>query len=235
MTTILLVEDSRELAVVIDRELEAAGYRVVRVDDGRAAIDAIDVEPPDLVVLDWMLPKLDGLDVLRELRQFSAIPVLMLTARGEEADRVIGLELGADDYLSKPFSMRELIARVRALLRRSHFLRQTIQADQSDDRARASYRGMTLDQEQHLATLHGRELELTPNEFALLHLLLRNPGRVFSRDYLIETVWADQFVGDRSVDNVVLRLRKKLGTEGDSIETVWGIGYRLRRSPGTKD
>jgi DNA-binding response OmpR family regulator len=153
----------------------------------------------------------------------------MLTARGEEADRVIGLELCADDYLPKPFSMRELIARVRALLRRDELLRQAISADRQPGAGTASYGLLHLDPTRHEATLDGAALDLTPNEFALLHLLLRNPGRAFSRGYLLDTVWGQDYVtGDRAVDNAVFRLRKKLGALGDQIEAVWGVGYRLR-------
>jgi DNA-binding response OmpR family regulator len=229
MATILLVEDARELAQVIVRELGAAGYRVLRAADGRTAVDLHARERPDLVILDWMLPAMDGLDVLREVRRSAATPVLMLTARGEEADRVIGLELGADDYLTKPFGMRELIARVRALLRRDELLRQTLAADRTGDGAPVEYGPLRLDPQQHQATLDGRPLDLTPNEFGLLRLLLRSPGRAFSRSYLLDTVWGQAYVGgDRSVDNTVLRLRKKLGPLGDAIETVWGVGYRLR-------
>jgi DNA-binding response OmpR family regulator len=229
MATILLVEDARDLAQVITRELEAAGYRVLHAADGRTALDLHARERPDLIVLDWMLPGLDGLDVLREVRRSAATSVLMLTARGEEADRVIGLELGADDYLTKPFGMRELIARVRALLRRDELLRQTLAADRAGDGRSVEYGPLRLDPEQHLATLDGRPLDLTPNEFGLLRLLLRSPGRAFSRTYLLDTVWGQAYVGgDRSVDNTVLRLRKKLGPLGDAVETVWGVGYRLR-------
>ena len=228
MTTILLVEDARDLAQVIARELEAAGYRVLRAADGRAALEIHARERPDLIVLDWMLPGLDGLDVLRELRRSAATPVLMLTARAEETDRVIGLELGADDYLPKPFGMRELIARVRALLRRDELLRQTLAADR-DAAAPVAYGPLRLDPERHQATLDGAPLDLTPNEFALLGLFLRNPGRAFSRSYLLDTVWGETYYGgDRSVDNAVFRLRKKLGPLGDAIEAVWGVGYRLR-------
>jgi DNA-binding response OmpR family regulator len=209
---------------------------VLRAADGRTALDLHARERPDLIVLDWMLPGLDGLDVLRQVRRSSVTPVLMLTARGEEADRVIGLEVGADDYLTKPFSMRELIARVRALLRREELLRQTLAADRGGDQAPVAYGPLRLDPEHHLATLDDRPLALTPNEFALLHLLLRSPGRAFSRAYLLDTVWGEDYVGgDRSVDNAVLRLRKKLGPLGDAIETVWGVGYRLRpHGPGAQ-
>jgi DNA-binding response OmpR family regulator len=227
--TILLVEDTRELAAVIARELETNGYRVLQAVNGRAALDLHAHERPDLVILDWMLPGMSGLDVLRQLRATAATPVLMLTARGEEADRVIGLELGADDYLPKPFSMRELIARVRALLRREELLRQALQADRKQDLTAVSYGPLRLDPERHSAELAGEPIELTPNEFSLLHLLLRNPGRAFSRSYLLDTVWgADYVTGDRAVDNAIFRLRKKLGPLGEAIDSVWGVGYRLR-------
>jgi DNA-binding response OmpR family regulator len=229
MTTVLLVEDEYDLAQVIIRELEANGYRVLHASDGMTALRLHARENPALVVLDWMLPTLDGLAVLRQLRQKASTPVLMLTARGEEADRVVGLELGADDYLTKPFSMREFIARVHALLRRAELVQQILSADQQKTDGQLSHGPLHLDSEAHMATLEGEPLDLSPTEFALLHLLLRSPGRAFSRVYLLDTVWGETYVGgDRSVDNTVLRLRKKLGAVGEDIETVWGIGYRLR-------
>ncbi len=227
--TILLVEDEDDLAQVVVRELTVSGYHVLRASDGVTALAMHAREHIELVILDWMLPRLNGLDVLRHLRQTSATPVLMLTARSEEADRVIGLEVGADDYLSKPFSMRELIARVRALLRRAELIRQTLDGDRSGTREIVSRGPLQLNPQTHQALLNGVALDLSPTEFALLHLLLRSPGRAFSRAYLIETIWSETYVGgDRSVDNMVLRLRKKLGALGDAIETVWGVGYRLR-------
>lgn len=230
MATILLVEDTRDLAQVVTRELEAAGYRVVAAGDGVTAVALHDREQPDLVILDWMLPQMDGLDVLRRIRQSAPTPVLMLTARSEETDRVVGLEVGADDYLTKPFSMRELVARVRAMLRRVELLRETLRADRAGAGDEVLARGvLRLDPQAHLAELDGAPLDLSPTEFGLLHLLLRSPGRAFSRAYLLDTVWQESYVGgDRSVDNAVLRLRKKLGPLGEDIETVWGIGYRLR-------
>jgi DNA-binding response OmpR family regulator len=236
VTTILVAEDSDELAEVIGRELGAAGYDVVRAASGRVALSLHRREQPSLVVLDWMLPELDGLAVLRELRASpagAATPVLMLTARGEEADRVIGLEVGADDYLTKPFSMRELLARIRALLRRDERLRETLAADRrADDGASIDAGPLRLDPAAHTATLGGAPLDLTPQEFTLLHLMARNPGRAFSRSYLLDAVWGvDAMPGDRSVDNAVLRLRRKLGPEGELIETVWGVGYRFRAAP----
>ncbi|MCP4538913.1 MAG: response regulator transcription factor [Chloroflexi bacterium] len=235
MTTILLVEDAVDLAQVIVRELGMAGYQVLHAADGVAALKLHARRHPDLVILDWMLPKLDGLEVLRQIRQSSAIPVLMLTARDEEADRVIGLEVGADDYLTKPFGMRELLARVRALLRRIERVRQILEADRAESVVEVVYGPLLLDPEAYLATLDGETLDLTRIEFGLLHLLLRNPGRVFGRSYLLDTVWGETYVtGDRSVDNAILRLRKKLGNWAEAIETVWGVGYRLtpkRRAP----
>ena len=232
MTTILLVEDARDLANVIRRELEEAGYRMLWAADGITGLQMFRSYQPDLVILDWMLPRLDGLTVLREIRSSSPVPVLMLTARTEEADRVIGLEVGADDYLTKPFSMRELVARVRALLRRLERVEDILRQDRSRHAAVLAYGPITLDPEGHRAVLDGEDLGLTRTEFDLLQLLMRYPGRAFGRSYLVETVWDQHYVpGDRSVDNAILRLRKKLGDWGDAIETVWGVGYRLRREP----
>jgi len=232
MTDVLLVEDEPELRRLVLRELEAAGYRVRYAADGPTAVRLFAADPPDLVVLDWMLPGLDGLEVLRRLRQTSPVPVLMLTARAEEVDRVVGLEVGADDYLTKPFSMRELVARVRALLRRHARLAEMLAADRTEASEALRLGPLTLDPAARLARLDGAPLDLTRTEFGLLHLLLRNQGRAFSRAYLHDTVWGEPAVeGDRSVDNAILRLRKKLGPLGEAIETVWGVGYRLAAGP----
>ena len=229
MTSILLVEDARELAHVVSRELEAAGYAVIHAANGVDALDIHARERPDLVILDWMLPGLDGLAVLRRMRETTATPVLMLTARSEEADRVLGLEVGADDYLTKPFSMRELLARVRALLRRVELIRQTVTADRAPGEAPLRYGALLLDPTARLVTLDGVPVDISATEFALLRLLMRSPGRAFSRAYLLETVWEEDYIGgDRSVDNAILRLRKKIGPLGEAVETVWGVGYRLR-------
>jgi DNA-binding response OmpR family regulator len=231
MPTILLVEDAPDLAQVIRRELDRAGYRVLHAADGLTALELHARERPDLVILDWMLPKLDGLDVLRRIRQVGATPVLMLTSRGEEADRVIGLEVGADDYLTKPFGMRELIARVRALLRRVEVIQQTLNADREHVQEPLIYGSLRLDPAAHRVTIDDVAVDLSPIEFSLLHLLLRNPGRAFGRAYLLDTVWgANHIGGDRTVDNAMLRLRKKLGPFGNAIETVWGVGYRLKKA-----
>ena len=230
MKSILLVEDTSELAAVIIRELHARGYEVLHAPDGESALDVLrdDARDFDLVILDWMLPGLDGLEVLRRLRGERVTPVLMLTARDEEADRVLGLELGADDYLTKPFSMRELLARVGAIFRRVELIRETMQADASPQRQDViSGDALFLDPASYIARLDGEALDLTRTEFLLLHLLLRNPGRTFTREYIFKMVWQQEYIeGDRAVDNAILRLRKKLGRMGDCIETLWGVGYR---------
>jgi DNA-binding response OmpR family regulator len=234
MTNILFVEDAEDLADVVERELIAEGYLVRRAADGVSALQHYRDSRPDLVILDWMLPGMDGLEVLRRLRQNAgdAVPVLMLTARSEETDRVVGLELGADDYLTKPFGMRELKARVRALLRRSQRIQSAIQADQTSTEAEVSYGAFHLAPRIFQAECDGEPLELTRTEFKLLHLFLRNPGRVFSREYLLDSVWGEQHIsGDRSVDNTISRLRKKIGEPAECIESVWGVGYRLKPLP----
>src|SRR5712692_1245109 len=174
MATVLLVEDEVELARLITRELEGAGFGVVHAADGETALrsfsDGAEVGA-DIVVLDWMLPGIDGLEVLRRLRQHSALPVLMLTARAEEVDRVIGLELGADDYLTKPFGTRELVARVRALLRRQERLQELLAADRAEGTATLRFGPLELDPTGHVAQMDREPLDLTRTEFALLHLL----------------------------------------------------------------
>jgi DNA-binding response OmpR family regulator len=231
MATIVIAEDERDLNNLVRRHLEDEGHRVVQAFDGPAAILTVQQERPDLLILDWMLPRLDGLEVCRRVRSESIVPILMLTARTEEIDRVLGLEVGADDYLTKPFGIRELLARVRALLRRVELLRD---ANPGKEEPSALVAGpLRVDAVERTATIEGRPVELTPKEFDLLVLLVQHPGRAFARDYLIERVWGYDAAGsDRTVDTHVLRLRKKLGPVGDRIETVWGIGYRFARVSG---
>jgi DNA-binding response OmpR family regulator len=230
MPKLLLIEDTRDLALLIQSELNKAGFEVQWCADGKLGLQAALEQPFELILLDWMLPGMDGIEILRRLQQSSAsVPVIMLTARSEEADRVIGLEIGADDYLTKPFSMRELIARIHVQLRRAARYHELTQQDKNADQEMISYKGLVLNPASFQAALDGVPLELTRTEFDLLHLFLRNPGRAFSRTYLFETVWGASYIGgDRSVDNAILRLRKKLDLLGDAIETVWGIGYRLQ-------
>jgi DNA-binding response OmpR family regulator len=223
---LLLVEDAQDLAQVVCGALESAGYRVTHTTNAEDAITVYQQQVIDLIVLDWMLPGMDGLALLRHLRTGSAIPILMLTARDDELDRVLGLELGADDYLIKPFSLRELVARVHALLRRKELIEQTLRADRQQNTL-LEQDGLRLDPTAHAAWLDDVPLELTRTEYALLHLLVSNAGRAFGRAYLLETVWGAGYVdGDRAVDNTVLRLRKKLKHIAEQLETVWGIGYR---------
>jgi DNA-binding response OmpR family regulator len=230
MATILVVEDERELNSLIRRHFEDEGHRVVQAFDGPTALEVAQREHPDLVVLDWMLPRLDGMEVCRRLRRDSIVPILMLTARAEEVDRVLGLEVGADDYLIKPFSIRELRARVRAIFRR---IQLQSGADSSEPSLPLLQEGpLQLDPGEHIASVGGQPVDLTPKEFDLLAMLMRNPGRAFARDYLLDKVWGYDFGGldTRTVDTHVLRLRKKLGAVGERIETVWGVGYRFARS-----
>jgi len=231
MTTILLVEDEARLAQMIIQELEKQGYQVLHAADGLTALRLREQRQPDLILLDWMIPTLDGLEVLRRLRQASPTPGLMLTARSEQADRALGLELGADDYRTKPFDMRELVARVRALLRRAERVKRIISEDRDKYTPPIAFHNLTLDPDRRQVTIDGKPVDLTPIEFDLLYLLLRNPGRVFSRTYLLEMVRGEAHIeGERSIDSTVLDLRTKLGVMGDMIETVLGTGYRLRAS-----
>jgi DNA-binding response OmpR family regulator len=229
---VLVVEDEVDLNNVIRDQLLADGHAVEQAFDGRAAVAAVERQVPDLVILDWMLPDLDGLAVCRELRQRHVVPIIMLTARGEEIDRVLGLEVGADDYVTKPFSMRELLARVRAMLRRVDLDLRDRTAAPERDRAEPPIRvgPLVLDPAGHSAALDGEPLSLTRTEFQLLHLLIANPGRAFSREYLLERLWSGEYEGqDRSVDTHIARLRRKLGPLGAHIVTVWGVGYRFVR------
>ena len=229
MATIVVAEDERDLNGLVRRHLEDEGHRVVQVYDGADAVAAVKRERPDLLILDWMLPKMDGLEVCRRIRRESIVPILMLTARSEEIDRVLGLEVGADDYLTKPFGVRELLARVKAMLRRVELFREAANDAQPDVLTAGP---LVIDLGQHTVVAEGQHVELTPKEFDLLALLVRNPGRAFARDYLLERVWGYAYGGfDRTVDTHVLRLRKKLGPSGDQIETVWGVGYRLAARP----
>lgn len=231
MATILLVEDERDLAHLVRANLEAEGHTVYHAADGAAALEWARHEEMDLIVLDLMLPKIDGLEVCRRIRRTTITPILMLTAKGTELDRVLGLEMGADDYLVKPFAMRELLARVGAILRRVEMMREAQR--EPDAAATIDLPGLHIDPAAHGVIADGRHVTLTAKEFALLHLLAANPGRVFNREYLLERIWGDDYEGlDRTVDTHVLRLRKKLGGAGtiaDRIVTLWGVGYKFER------
>jgi DNA-binding response OmpR family regulator len=224
MSTILVVEDEHELAALIQRQLDGEGHRALVAHDGSMALLLAAHAQPDLVILDWMLPGLDGLTVCRRLRERSIVPILMLTARAEEADRVLGLEVGADDYLTKPFSLRELMARVRAILRRADLLRRADQVAEGPIRLGE----LAVDPLARRVEVGGVSIELTVKEYDLLLILARHPGRSFSRAYLLDQIWGQDYEGgDRTVDTHVVRLRRKLGAVGERIATVWGVGYRF--------
>jgi DNA-binding response OmpR family regulator len=227
MASILVVEDEAAMNDLIRAELEAEGHVVRQAHDGPTALKLAREQVPQLVILDWMLPGLDGLSVCRQLRQDYLMPIIMLTARSEEVDRVLGLEVGADDYLVKPFGVRELLARARAALRRVELEARRSQPSGGEEKT-IVHGSLSVEPGSHRATLDGIELTLTPKEFELLHLFAANPGRAFNREFLIERIWGGDYEGfDRAVDNHIRRLRQKLGDYGDKIATVWGVGYRF--------
>ncbi|MBM3772843.1 MAG: response regulator transcription factor [Acidimicrobiia bacterium] len=230
MTRILVVEDDPDIAALVRRYLEKAGYSVNTLASGRDALSAITACRPDLIVLDLMLPHVDGLEICRRLRAESATaatPVIMLTARAEEAERIVGLELGADDYIAKPFSPNELVARVRALLRRA-----TREPATSGTPTQVAYGSIVVDAERHTVLLDGSLTTLTAKEFLLLTYLLSHRGRVLSRDTLLTDVWGYRYTGGtRTVDVHVRRLREKLPPLGQALVTVKQFGYKLLEHP----
>jgi len=220
---ILVVDDETKIVRLVRAYLEQAGYAVVEAGDGQTALIQARRERPNLVVLDLMLPGIDGLEVARTLRREGNLPIIMLTARREDTDRIVGLELGADDYVTKPFVPRELVARVNAVLRR------VSGAPSAPEMLRAQQ--IVVDVGSHLATLDGRPLELTPSEFDLLKVLVQNPGRVFTRLELLDRVQGEAYEGyERTIDTHIKNLRAKLGDDPrrpEHIQTVYGVGYKL--------
>ena len=231
MTRLLIVDDDVNLRHTLGYAFRQEGFDVVTADDGDQAIVSFRQSHPDLIILDVMLPGRDGFEVARVLRRESDVPVIMLTARDSELDKVVGLEIGADDYLAKPFSTRELIARVRAMLRRT----RRVEPARAD--ARLEMEGLVLDGGRHRVTLADREIELKPKEFDLLAFFMGHTGQVFGREQLLASVWGYDFAGDsRTVDTHVKTLREKLGDSADRphwIETVRGVGYRFREKPNS--
>ena len=227
-TKILVVEDEVNLLEAVKYNLEREGFTVLTAADGQQGWDLARAAEPDLVILDIMLPKLDGLELCRMLRKRSDVPVLMLTAKTQEVDRVVGLEVGADDYVSKPFSMRELMARVRALLRRA---RTTQKRTDGAEREIMVSGDLEVDTASHIVRLTGQPLELKPREFQLLALLLSSKGRVLTRDQILERLWGHDYIGDsRTVDVHIRWLREKIETDPATpkrIATVRGVGYRF--------
>jgi DNA-binding response OmpR family regulator len=225
MTRILVVDDETNLRHTVGYALRREGYEVASAEDGEKALELFRSSRPDLVVLDVMLPRMDGLAVCRAIRRESDVPVIMLTARDTELDTVVGLEVGADDYLTKPFSMVELVARIRAMLRRAAPRHSTAPE-------LVELRGLAIDVARRRVTVQGTEVELKPREFDLLAHLAGSPGRVFTREQLLASVWGLDYSGDpRTVDTHVKTLRERLSDDAERprwIETVRGVGYRFR-------
>ncbi len=223
---ILVVDDEPAVTDLLAYNLRRNGYVVLTAADGLSAVQLAQETHPDLVLLDLMIPEMDGLEVCRELRKTGDVPIIMVTARGEEVDRVVGLELGADDYVAKPFSVRELLARIKAVLRRSQGKSQAGASNQLKGPS-----GLMLDPDAHSAMVANRPLTLTRLDFELLYYLVKNAGRVLTRERLLEQAWGYAFVGDtRAVDSAIKRLRGKLRAllpETEIIETVRGVGYRI--------
>jgi DNA-binding response OmpR family regulator len=221
--TILVVDDEAAISEAVRARLSNEGFRVVLAADGPQALELADAEQPDLVVLDLMLPGMDGLEVCRRLQTRRWVPVLMLTARTEEADKVAGFAVGADDYLTKPFSLRELTVRVRAILRRVERISSTPSSDPIE------LGGLSIDPSRRKVSLDGEEVQLTPLEFEILLSMAREPGVVFTREQLMDRVWGYRdYAGGRVVDSHVARIRRKLGEDGAEprfVRTVHGVGY----------
>ncbi|MCE2396395.1 response regulator transcription factor [Candidatus Poribacteria bacterium] len=224
---ILVVDDEVDIVDFIDDYLMGEGYEVIKAYDGVEALDKMRQDLPDLVILDIMLPGLDGFEVCKQMRTESTVPILMLTAKDTDVDKIVGLEIGADDYMPKPFNPRELVARVKALLRRTY--RQDYQP--RSQTVTLKHKDLSIDAERRVATIGNERLELTTKEFDLLLFLMQNPGRVYSRDHLLDYVWGqDSFVGARTVDVHIRRLREQIETDASQpqyVITVWGVGYKF--------
>jgi len=218
--TILVIDDDRNILAIIEMYLKKEGYEVVTCERGDTAIEAFRKAAPSLVVLDVMLPGMDGWEVLAKLREESAVPVIMLTAKGDTTDRIQGLDLGADDYMAKPFEAKELVARIKAVMRRSA---------SAEEEKRVAFQNLSISLDNYSVMLDGKQVEMPPKEIELLYFLASRPGKVFTREQLLEQVWGFDFFGDsRTVDVHVKRIREKLGERTEwQIKTVWGVGYKF--------
>ena len=216
--TIMIVEDEEKLASLLGDYLKQSGFDSIWISDGELVLPRVRERLPDLILLDLMLPGRDGLEICKEIRSFSTVPIIMITARVEEIDRLLGLELGADDYICKPFSPREVVARVKTVLRRS----SEHQAPPTGE--------LALDADKYRALLKGKDLDLTAVEFKLLHFLYQNPGRIYSRSQLMDRIYSDQrIVSDRTIDSHIKKLRRKiscLDPEAELIHSIYGVGYK---------
>ncbi|MCW2308806.1 response regulator transcription factor [Rhodobium gokarnense] len=230
MTTIALVDDDRNILTSVSIALESEGYRVETYTDGASALDGLKSSPPDLAVLDIKMPRMDGMELLRRLRQLTDLPVIFLTSKDEEIDELFGLKMGADDFIRKPFSQRLLVERVRAVLRRAQ--PRDASPQKTPDAGTIERGQLVMDQERHTCTWQGRPVTLTVTEFLILFALAQRPGVVKSRNALMDAAYDDQvYVDDRTIDSHIKRLRKKfkvVDTSFDMIETLYGVGYRFK-------
>lgn len=223
---ILIVDDDPHIRDVIGFALEKAGMHVSHAEDGRQALDAFQAKPSDLIVLDINMPELDGLEVCREIRKSSEVPILFLSSRDDEIDRILGLEIGGDDYVTKPFSPRELVARINVILKRTQSQTQAAVAESAD----LTYGKLSIQPEQHTVSWDGNALNLTATEFAMLQMFARQPTRVFSRDTIMGSAYpGNVYVSDRTIDSHIRHIRQKFADAGceNVIETVHGVGYKL--------
>ncbi|MBY5020624.1 response regulator transcription factor [Streptococcus suis] len=232
MKKILVVDDEKPISDIIKFNMTREGYEVVTAYDGRQALELFETEFPDIVILDLMLPEIDGLEVAKAIRKTSNVPILMLSAKDSEFDKVIGLEIGADDYVTKPFSNRELQARVKALLRRSELTETQLELESPGTTPELVLGDLVIVPDAFVAKKHGKELELTHREFELLHHLVNHMGQVMTREHLLETVWGYDYFGDvRTVDVTVRRLREKIEdipSRPEYILTRRGVGYYIK-------
>ncbi len=219
-TKILIVDDDENIADLVELYFEKEGYKVYKAHNGRDAIKIFKEKDPEIIVLDIMMPEMDGYEVLREIRKTSQVPIIMLSAKGETFDRVLGLELGADDYMVKPFEAKELVARVRAVLRRYNPKAQSRNIE---------YQDLSIDPDSYTVTYKGSVVDMPPKEFDLIYFLASNSNKVFTRDQLLYKVWGYDYPGDsRTVDVHIKRIREKLKeTEEWAVKTVWGVGYKF--------
>ena len=228
----MTADDDPQLLRLISRNLQLEGYDVLTASDGQQALELIENNSPDLVLLDVMMPRMDGFTVCYRVREFSSVPIIIITARGQDQDKVRGLDLGADDYLTKPFSVDELLARVRSVLRRSQF---TAREYTQGQRATTATGGLVIDYSQHIVTLNRREIALTPTEYSIIAYLAQNVGRVVTQDLLLEHVWGPEYLGESHMLQVnINRLRHKLevdATQPRYILTKVGVGYSLAALP----
>ena len=222
---ILIADDEAQIREILRIYFEKEDFQVIEAEDGAAAILKVQSEEPDILLLDIMMPVLDGIEVCKQVRKISNVPIIMVTAKDDDDDRIAGLEIGADDYITKPFNSREVVARVKAVLRRVG------SADKKGEVQRLSYEGLTIDMDQYQVVAFGNKMTFTTKEMELLWCLASNPGKAFSRNQLLESIWGYSYYGDtRTVDTHIKRIRQKLNISADSkwdITSIWGVGYKF--------